>query len=412
MSQTAAVSSQSKTIGDTVITGGDVRVCKSFDEMGISDAILHGIYGYGFEKPSKIQQIAIVPMIEGRDLLAQSQSGTGKTGCFATGALSHIKGRLRKPQVIVLSPTRELAQQTEKVVTALGSHIKTSDTEEGVRVCCATGGSPVEADRRALRDGAQFIVGTPGRIFDLIRRGYLKLDDIQYLIMDEADQLLDELFLEQINQILKSGTFPMTTRLAMFSATMPEAVVEIADRYLKEPLRVLLPAEEVRLEGIKQFHIKVEREDWKFDAILDLYKHIAVNQAIIFVNKRNKADWLTESMTKEGYTVQCIHGDMDTADRKRQIDEFRAGKFRVLVSTDVLARGFDLQSISVVINYEMPTSRENYFHRIGRSGRFGRKGVAINFICGEELAMLRDIEKHYSITVPELPDDLSVLSPA
>ena len=406
MNQTA----QSSTVGDTLITGGDVKVCKSFDEMALSDELLHGIYAYGFENPSKIQKIGILPLKEGRDLLAQSQSGTGKTGCFTIGTLAGIDSKLLQPQVLILSPTRELAQQTEKVAKAIGQFLKTTETKEGLRVLCATGGSPVETDRRILREGAQFVVGTPGRIFDLIRRGYLKLDHIRYLVMDEADHLLDDLFIEQINQILKSGAFPDSTRLAMFSATMPESVVEIAERYLSNPIRILLPAEEVRLEGIKQYHIQIDREEWKLDALLDLYKHITVNQAIIFVNKRAKAEWLSSMLLKENYTVECIHGEMDPSERKKRIDDFRSGKSRILISTDVLARGFDLQSISVVLNYEMPPSRENYFHRIGRSGRFGRKGVAINLIYGEEMTMMRDIEKHYSIVVPALPEDLSVIT--
>ena len=397
---------------DAIITGleGSPEIHESFDTMGLSDELLHGIYSNGFEKPSKIQRIAITPMRDRRDILAQSQSGTGKTGTFTIGALSCIDPRVQSPQVLVLEPTRELAQQTEKVARALGSHLRVSDKEEGLKVLCATGGIPVAQDQRLLRSGAQFIVGTPGRIFDLIRRGDLKLRNLKYLILDEADQLFDDLFLEQIEHILRIGEFGEGTHLAMFSATMPEAVVDLSEKYLIKPVKILLPAEEVRLEGIQQYHIPLEREEWKFDTFADIFKHITVNQAIVFVNKRGKAEALTKRMMDEGYSLEYIHGEMDVGERKKRMDDFRNGTVRILVATDILARGIDVQTVSVVINYEMPMNRENYFHRIGRCGRFGRKGLSINLIAGsDEMDAMKDIEKFYSITIPVLPEDLSIL---
>jgi ATP-dependent RNA helicase len=403
----------SSTTTDAIVTGleGPPEIHESFDTMGLSDELLHGVYANGFDKPSKIQRIAITPMRDHRDILAQSQSGTGKTGTFTIGALACIDPRNLSPQVLVLEPTRELAQQTEKVARALGTFLKVSDKDEGLKVLCATGGIPVAQDQRLLRAGAQFVVGTPGRIFDLIRRGDLKLRNMKYLILDEADQLFDDLFLEQIEHILRIGEFGDGTRLAMFSATMPEAVLHLADKYLIKPVKILLPAEEVRLEGIKQYHISMDREEWKFDTFVDIFKHITVNQAIVFVNKRGKAETLTKRMLDEGYTLEYIHGEMEVAERKKRLDDFRNGNVRILVATDVLARGIDVQTVSVVINYEMPPNRENYFHRIGRCGRYGRKGVSINLIAGsEELAMMNDIEKHYSITIPLLPEDLTILN--
>jgi superfamily II DNA/RNA helicase len=210
------------------ITGGNLVIHESFDTMGLSDELLHGIYANGFEKPSRIQKVAILPMKERRDILAQSQSGTGKTGTFVIGALAGLDPKIHAPQVLVISPTRELSQQTEKVARAIGNFMKTSETHEGLKVLCATGGVPVAHDQRALRSGVQFVVGTPGRIFDLIRRGDLKLHQLKNLILDEADQLLDTLFLEQIEHILQAGEFAESTRLALFSATMPESVVELA----------------------------------------------------------------------------------------------------------------------------------------------------------------------------------------
>jgi ATP-dependent RNA helicase len=234
---------------------------------------------------------------------------------------------------------------------------------------------------------------------------------MKYLVLDEADQLFDDLFLEQIEHILSIGEFGEGTHLAMFSATMPEAVLHLASKYLVKPVKILLPAEEVRLEGITQYHIAMEQESWKFETFVDLFKHLTVNQAIVFVNKRAKAETLTKQMLNAGYTLEYIHGDMDVSERKKRMDDFRNGNVRILVATDILARGIDVQTVSVVINYEMPMNRENYLHRIGRCGRFGRKGLSINLISGsDEMSMMQDIEKHYSIKIGELPMDLSVLN--
>lgn len=380
----------------------DPKVYESFDEMGLSDEIIRGIYSYGFETPSKIQQVAIVPMSKSNDILAQSQSGTGKTGAFTIGALSVVDSSIKAPQVIVICPTRELSQQTERVARALGNYM-------GLKVLSATGGNQLRSDISTLKAGAQFIVGTPGRIFDLIRRGDLAIEHMKYIILDEADQMLEDLFAEQIRTIL-DNKFPASTRLALFSATMPTNVLEVAENYLSNPVRILLPPDEVTLDGIKQYFVGLEREEWKLPVLLDLYQQIAVNQALIYVNKRQKAEWLAKQLAAQGFTLEFIHGEMEVADRKKRMEDFRSGQVRVLISTDLLARGIDVQQVSLVVNYELPVQRENYIHRIGRSGRYGKKGVAINLIYGGEMNSLKEIEKHYSTTIHELPDDLASLS--
>ncbi len=384
------------------MTSNDVKVFDSFDEMGLEDDLIRGIYSYGFENPSKIQARAIVPMKERHDILAQSQSGTGKTGAFTIGSLSTIDVNLKAPQVIVLCPTRELAQQTEKVARAIGHYM-------GLKVLSSVGGNNLKNDIQALKAGAQFIVGTPGRTFDLIRKGELNINHVKVLILDEADQMLEDQFAEQVKCILEFK-FPLDTQLALFSATMPQNVLEIAENYLRDPVRILLPADEVTLEGIKQFYVALEREEWKLPVLLDLYSQITINQALIYVNKRQKADWLAKQLHQNGFTLEYIHGEMDATERKKRMEDFRAGSVRVLISTDLLARGIDVQQVSLVINYELPPQRENYIHRIGRSGRFGRKGVAINLIAGDEMNQMKDIEQHYSTTISELEEDLSVLS--
>jgi translation initiation factor 4A len=381
-----------------------VKVYDTFDEMGLNDTLIRGIYNYGFELPSKIQQLAIVPMSQQNDILAQSQSGTGKTGAFTIGALSTVDSSLKAPQVLVICPTRELSQQTERVAQAIGSYMN-------LKVLSATGGNQIRADVTSLKNGAQFIVGTPGRIFDLICRGELSVEHIRYVILDEADQMLEDLFADQIRSILNSK-FPSTTRLALFSATMPKNVLEIAENYLSNPVRILLPPDEVTLEGIKQYYVQLDREDWKLPVLLDLYQQITVNQALIYVNKRQKAEWLAKQLSSHGFTLEFIHGEMEVAERKKRMEDFRSGMTRVLISTDLLARGIDVQQVSLVINYEMPIQRENYIHRIGRSGRYGKKGSAINLICGDEINAVKEIETHYSTVIMELPEDLSSLSVA
>ena len=375
---------------------------ESFDDMRLSEVLVRGIYTYGFEQPSKIQQLAIVPMSTHVDILAQSQSGTGKTGAFTIGALSIVDTTIKAPQVLVICPTRELSQQTERVAGSIGSYMN-------LKVLSATGGNQLRNDIQTLKAGAQFIVGTPGRIFDLIRRGDLVLDKMKYVILDEADQMLEDLFAEQIKAIL-SNKFPSMTRLALFSATMPQNVLDIAENYLTNPVRILLPPDEVTLDGIKQYYVGLDREEWKLPVLLDIYQQITVNQALIYVNKRQKAEWLAKQLSSHGFTLMYIHGEMDVAERKKRMDDFRTGSVRVLISTDLLARGIDVQQISLVINSEMPIQRENYVHRIGRSGRYGKKGVAINLICGDEMNAVKEIETHYSTTIHELPEDLSVLS--
>ena len=384
----------------------NIKLFKTFDEMSLSEGLLRGIYGHGFEKPSQIQQKGIVPVKEGRDILAQAQSGTGKTGTFCIGALSRMDPSLKVPQVLVMVPTRELAQQIETVAKALSHHL-------GISIYCAVGGTELHHDLRALSGGAQFIIGTPGRIYDLMnRKSYngssaaLPRNNIRVLIMDEADQMLENKFREQVMCILELG-FPKETQVALFSATMPPEVIEVANKLLSNPVRILVPPEEVTLVGIQQYSVPLQKDEWKFDALCDIYSQLNINQAIIYCNKRQRVEWLADKMGSQQFPVSYIHGEMEVGERKRRMAEFRNGSCRVLISTDLLARGIDVQQVSLVINFELPSQKENYIHRIGRSGRFGRKGVAINLIGPDELTMIKEIESHYATKIIDLPEDLS-----
>jgi translation initiation factor 4A len=386
---------------DMMVDSKDVKIYETFDDMDIPDQLLRGIYSVGFEKPSAIQTKAIVPMKNGRDILAQAQSGTGKTGTFTIGALSRMDPTLKKAQVLVLVPTRELAQQIESVVTLIGKHLE-------ITAYAATGGTPLRDDMRAIEKGAQFVVGTPGRIYDLMNRRVLNRDTIRILIMDEADQMLEDRFKEQIMCILQLG-FPKETQVALFSATMPTEVVEVANQLLQNPIRILIPPEAVTLDGIKQFYVAIDREEYKYEVLCDLYQQLNINQALIYCNKRQRAEWLAEKMSAQGFPLSFIHGEMDVEERRRRMNDFRKGTVRVLISTDLLARGIDVQQVSLVINYELPPQRENYIHRIGRSGRFGRKGVAINLLSPEDTRVMEEIERHYSTKIEVLPKDLAAL---
>lgn len=385
-----------------IVESKEVKEYTSFEDMELSENLLRGIFAHGFEKPSKIQQKGIVPMREGRDILAQAQSGTGKTGTFVIGSLSHVDTKILKPQVLILVHTHELADQIAKVASKIGSKM-------GLKVLLAIGGTMIKDDLRALEAGVHFIVGTPGRVFDLVNRNALDRSHIQFLIMDEADHMLEDLFYKQVMCILEKG-FPTTTKVALFSATMPPNVIEVAEKILSDPVRILIPPTEVRLDGIQQFYVGLDREDHKFECICDLYKNLNIVQAVIFCNKKQKADWLSEKMTAQGYPVSCIHGELERNERRKRMDEFKSGESRVMVATDIIARGIDVQQVSLVINYELPTNRENYVHRIGRAGRFGRKGTTINLLVPEENSLMSNICEYYGMNVDELPADLSKIT--
>jgi len=368
--------------------------------MELREELLRGIYAYGFEKPSAIQQRAVKPILLGHDCIAQAQSGTGKTATFSVAILQQIEIQVRECQALILAPTRELAQQIVKVVIALGDFMSCN-----VHAC--VGGTAVREDIRTLQSGVHIVVGTPGRVYDMINRRALRLEAVKMFVLDEADEMLSRGFKDQIYDVFKF--LPEKVQVALFSATMPLDVLEVTQRFMREPVRILVKRDELTLEGIKQFYIAVEREEWKLDTLCDLYETLTITQAIIYCNTRRKVDWLTEKMQDRDFTVSAMHGDMDQRERDIIMREFRSGSSRVLITTDLLARGIDVQQVSLVINYDLPTNRENYIHRIGRSGRFGRKGVAINFLTQGDVRYLRDIEQFYNTQIEEMPMNVADL---
>lgn len=377
-----------------------VEAAHTFDALGLKEELIRGIYGYGFEKPSAIQQRAIRPIIDGRDVIAQAQSGTGKTATFSISALQRVDTKTRETQVLVLSPTRELATQIQKVMLALGDYLN-------VQCHACVGGTSIGEDIRKLDYGQHVVSGTPGRVFDMIQRRNLRTRGIRMFILDEADEMLSQGFNEQIYDVYRH--LPAGVQVVVLSATLPGEILEMTKRFMTDPVRVLVKRDELTLEGIKQFFVAVEREEWKFDTLCDLYDTLTITQAVIFCNTRKKVDWLTEKMREANFTVSSMHGDMPQRDRNGVMSEFRSGQSRVLITTDVWARGIDVQQVSLVINYDLPNNRENYIHRIGRSGRFGRKGVAINFATKEDVRGLRDLEQYYSTQIDEMPMNVAEL---
>jgi len=381
-------------------TSEEVEVVPTFDSMGLKQDLIRGIYAYGFEKPSAIQQRAIRPIVIGRDVIAQAQSGTGKTATFAISVLQALDMNIRETQVLALGPTRELAQQIQKVILAIGDYLK-------VLCHCCIGGTNVGEDIRKLDFGQHIVAGTPGRVFDMIRRRTLRTRSIKILVLDEADEMLNKGFKEQIYDVYRY--LPPATQVVLISATLPHEILEMTSKFMTDPVRILVKRDELTLEGIKQFFVAVEREEWKFDTLCDLYDTLTITQAVIFCNTKRKVDWLTEKMREANFTVSSMHGDMPQRERDAIMKEFRSGQNRVLITTDVWARGIDVQQVSLVINYDLPNNRELYIHRIGRSGRFGRKGVAINFVKSDDIRILRDIEQYYSTQVDEMPMNVADL---
>ncbi|XP_025416888.1 eukaryotic initiation factor 4A-III [Sipha flava] len=381
-------------------TSEDVEVMSTFDSMHLKEDLIRGIYSYGFERPSAIQQRAIKPMIKGRDVIAQAQSGTGKTATFSIAMLQIVDTQLRESQVLCLSPTRELAVQIQKVVLALGDYLN-------VQCHACIGGTNIGEDIRKLDFGQHIVSGTPGRVFDMIRRKTLRTRNIKTLVLDEADEMLNKGFKEQIYDVYRF--LPPATQVILISATLPHEILEMTNKFMTDPIRILVKRDELTLEGIKQFFVAVEREEWKFDTLCDLYDTLTITQAVIFCSTKRKVDWLTEKMRESNFTVSSMHGDMPQKERDTIMKEFRAGQTRVLITTDIWARGIDVQQVSLVINYDLPNNRELYIHRIGRSGRFGRKGVAINFVKSDDIRILRDIEQYYSTQIDEMPMNVADL---
>lgn len=367
------------------------------DIPGISDSLLRGIYSYGFERPSPIQRQGILPIIEGKDIIAQAQSGTGKTGCFSVASLATVVPELKQVQVMIIAPTRELARQIYNVVSTLSKYI------EGCRVQLLIGGTSTETDISQLKnDTPHVVVGCPGRIHDMLRRRHINSQHIRLLVIDEADEMLSSGFKEQVYfvfQCLKSDI-----QVGLFSATLPEDLIELTNKFMRDPVRILVKSEQLTLEGIRQYYIGLDTDGEKYETLCDLYTSLSMAQCIIYCNSVRRVSDLYQAMNEDKFPVCCIHSGMDKEERYKNYDDFRNGQYKVLISSNVTARGIDIQAVSTVVNFDMPKDIHTYLHRIGRSGRWGRKGVAVNFVTRRDFRKMREIERYYDTQILELPE--------
>ena len=375
---------------------------QEWDDLGLHSPLLRGIYAYGYEKPSPIQRKAIKPLIMGRDMVAQAQSGTGKTATFTIGALAKINFTENTTQVLVLSPTRELTNQTANVFTSIGVMIK------NLKVQVLFGGSAYEeVSSFSSKNTPHVICGCPGRVYDMMRRDKIRSKDIKLIILDEADEMLSSGFKEQVYSIFQN--LNRDVQVALFSATLPENVYPIIQKIMRNPVQITVKREMLTLEGIKQYFIAVDDDRQKYCTLKSIFSFLSVSQCIIYCNSVKRVSDLYEAMKEDEFPVCCIHSNMDKSTRDAAFNEFRTGKSRVMVSTDVTARGIDVQQVSFVVNFDVSKSVHVYLHRIGRSGRWGRKGVGINFITRRDVAKLKEIEEHYTCQIDELPTDLTFL---
>ncbi|WP_322820009.1 DEAD/DEAH box helicase [Chloroflexus sp.] len=354
----------------------------TFAELGLSDALVSTLSGLGYDEPTPIQAQAIPLLLAGRDVIAQAQTGTGKTAAFALPMIERVTDAL-VVQALVLAPTRELAVQVAEAIHRYGRH-------RSLRVLPIYGGQPIERQLRGLAQGTQVVVGTPGRVLDHLKRGSLRFDHLRMVVLDEADEMLDMGFAEELEAILQLT--PTERQTALFSATLPPAVQNLTLRYTRQPVRVSIAAEQLTTPRIRQTYYEVLARD-KLDALCRVLDAEMPQLAIVFCRTRQEADDIGERLQGRGYAAESLHGDLSQAARDRVMRRFREGQLDVLVATDVAARGLDIAEVSHVINYDVPTDPESYVHRIGRTGRAGREGVAITFITPRERRMLQIIER-------------------
>ena len=374
---------------------------EKWDDMNLLPEILRGIYSYGYEIPSPIQKKAIQPMLDGRDVIAQAQSGTGKTATFTIGSLMSVDKSNKNVQIICLSPTRELSTQIYTVFKGLSEFMKDLVIETFV------GGIPVNENIQVIKHKKPHIViGTPGRVFDLIRRKALNCRHVKKFVLDEADELLSHGFDDQIRSIFTC--LPENVQTCIFSATLPKHVFFVTDRFMRNPVNITVKVEQLTLEGISQYYVATENDVQKYETLVDLYSRFSVSHCIIYTNTIKRVTDLSEAMTSDGYPVCCIHSNMSISERERALADFRSGKHRVLISSNLTARGIDVQQVSCVINFDIPRDVSTYLHRIGRSGRWGRKGVGINLITERDVPKMRETESYYRTQITEMPADIVI----
>ncbi len=366
----------------------------SFEEFEIDERILRAVEDMGFEEASPIQAQAIPELLAGKDVIGQAQTGTGKTAAYSIPLLMSIKPEIKKPQAVVLCPTRELAIQVADEIRKLAKYM--SD----IKVLPVYGGQEIVKQIKSLKNGVQIIVGTPGRVMDHMRRKTVKFDEVKMVVLDEADEMLDMGFREDMETIL-SGT-PDERQTVMFSATMPKPILDIAGRFQNDPYMIKVVRKELTVENIEQFYYEVRPKN-KPELLCRLIDIYNPKLSVVFCNTKRQVDELISELKGRGYFADGIHGDMKQQQRDRVMSDFRSGKTEILIATDVAARGIDVDDVDVVFNYDLPQDEEYYVHRIGRTGRAGREGVALSFVSGKEAYKLKEIERYCKTKIKAKP---------
>lgn len=369
------------------------------EHVNFKSDLLRGIYGYGFEEPSPIQKKSILPFINKKDIIAQAQSGTGKTGAFTISILQLVDPSINSIQAIILSPTRELSRQTFNVFNALSIQMN-------IKSKLLIGGNSTDEDIEDLRDNNyQVIIGCPGRIQYMLKKNIIQCSKTSVLVLDEADEILSSGFKDQIYNIFQY--LNSDVQVALYSATLPSEIYNLTNRFMRDPIKILVKQDMLTLQGIKQYYVGLDNDEHKFLALKDIFKTISMTQCIIYCNSIKRVDDLYEAMTSDDFPVDKIHSNMTEMERKQAYQDFKSGKSRVLISTDLFARGIDVQQVSIVINFDVPKNINTYLHRIGRSGRWGRKGMGINFMTKRDSFKIKEIEQFYHTEINALPTNFS-----
>ena len=356
-----------------------------FEDLPISDDIKRAVIEMGFEEPSPIQSQSIPVILSGKDVIGQAQTGTGKTAAFSIPLLEMINPEEKSVQAVVLCPTRELAIQVSTEIRKIGKYM------HGIKSLPVYGGQPIERQIKALKSGVQIVIGTPGRVIDHINRKTLKMDNVKMVILDEADEMLDMGFREDIEMILSKT--PEERQTTFFSATMPKGILELTKKYQKNPEHIKVVRKELTVPNIKQYYIETRSAN-KLEVLSRLIDVYNPKLSVVFTNTKKGADELVSDLQARGYFADALHGDLKQTQRDIVMDKFRNGTIDILVATDVAARGIDVDDVEAVFNYDLPQDEEYYVHRIGRTGRAGRSGISFSFVFGKEMRKMRDIERY------------------
>ena len=367
---------------------------KNWDDLDLKPELLRGIYSYGFENPSEIQKLAIYPIIQKRDVIAQAQSGTGKTGTFSISAIQTTDASLNETQTLIIAPTRELVTQTSNVLQSISTFI------DGLKVKTLVGGTNVKEDIEYLKNNIpHIIIGTSGRIFDMFKRRKINLHTIKLFILDEADEMLSYGFQGQIQELFQY--FNNNIQIAIFSATMPDEMLSITNKFMNDPFKITMQADTLSLDGIAQYYIAMFNYYEKYTWLKSICNQMNSTTAITFVNDVDNVIDLYNSMKEDGFPVCHMHGSLPKDERNNTMNDFKQNKYNIMISSNLTARGIDVQQVNLVINYDIPNNVHTYLHRIGRSGRWGKKGTAINFVCQQDIHKMKNIERHYKININE-----------